>query len=296
MEEIKIRMEGFKVRADGSEDINYNAPDFPVRSGYSCLAIFPGFTAGCHWHRDFEMLLAVDNAMNYQVNGVRVPLRKGDAIFVNSGRLHFGYSEKGQECHYGYAVFHPEFLGYNSVIVSILERLESDSSPDYFVFKPEDADGRAAIEAIRFLCDHDTVQEALGVQSACAKLLNYVDRRSTSAALPPDPDWAIIRAMTGYIQVHYQETVHLDMIAEAGAVCRSRCCELFRRKLGVSPLVYVNRYRLEKACGLLRDGKSVTEAGFASGFQSASYFSETFRKFYGCTPSDYILKSRVNFE
>ena len=193
-------------------------------------------------------------------------------------------------------MFHPEFLGYNSVIVSILEQLASDSSPDYFLFTPEDEDGHAAIEAIRFLCDHDTLQEALAIQSTCARLLNIVYRRSASAALTPDPDWAMIRAMTGYIQAHYQETMKLEMIAEAGAVCRSRCCELFRRKLGVSPLVYVNRYRLEKACGLLRDGKSVTEAGFASGFQSASYFSETFRKFYGCTPSDYILKSRVNFE
>ena len=296
MDGIKVRMEGFKVRADGSEDVNYNAPDFPVRSGYSCLAIFPGFSAGCHWHRDFETLLAVDNDMNYQVNGVHVPLRKGDAIFVNSGRLHFGYSEKSQECHYGYAVFHPDFLGYNSVIVSILERLASDGNPDYFLFTPEDEDGHAAIEAIRFICDHDTVQEALAIQSACAGLLNRVYRRSASADLTPDPDWVIIRAMTGYIQAHYQETVQLSMIAEAGAVCRSRCCELFRRKLGVSPLVYVNRYRLEKACGLLRDGKSITEAGFASGFRSASYFSETFRKFYGCTPSDYILKSRDKIE
>lgn len=178
------------------------------------------------------------------------------------------------------------------MIVSILERLASDGSPDYFVFKPEDGEDRAAIEAIRFICDHDTIQEALAVQSACAGLLNRVYRRSASADLTPDPDWVIIRAMTGYIQAHYQETVKLEMIAEAGAVCRSRCCQLFKSKLGVSPLVYVNRYRLEKACGLLRDGKSVTEAGFASGFQSASYFSETFRKFYGCTPSDYILKSR----
>jgi len=227
---------------------------------------------------------------------VHVPLRKGDAILVNSGRLHFGYSEKGQECHYGYAVFHPDFLGYNSVIVSILERLASDGNPDYFLFTPEDEDGHAAIEAIRFICDHDTVQEALAIQSACAGLLNRVYRRSASDDLTPDPDWVIIRAMTGYIQAHYQETVQLSMIAEAGAVCRSRCCELFRCKLGVSPLVYVNRYRLEKACGLLRDGKSITDAGFSSGFQSASYFSETFRKFYGCTPSDYILKSRDRIE
>jgi len=46
-----------------------------------------------------------------------------------------------------------------------------------------------------------------------------------------DPDWTVIRQMTGYIQNHYHEKIRLEDIAAAGAVCRSKCCQLFSRKL-----------------------------------------------------------------
>ena len=38
--------------------------------------------------------------MDYSVNGLHVYLEQGDAIFVNSRRLHYGYSAVHQERHY----------------------------------------------------------------------------------------------------------------------------------------------------------------------------------------------------
>ena len=100
-------------------------------------------------------------------------------------------------------------------------------------------------------------------------------------------EWVILRKMTGYIQGHYAETVTLDQIAAAGAVCRNRCCILFRENLGCTPIEYATRYRLDKACELLLGGNSVTEAALSSGFHGASYFAEVFRRVYGKTPTQY---------
>ena len=111
---------------------------------------------------------------------------------------------------------------------------------------------------------------------------------SAKADHTPDPDWIVIRQMTGYIQNHYQEKIRLEHVAEAGIVCRSKCCQLFRDKLHTTPMNYVIRYRLEKACDLIRNGYSITDAAFSTGFQGTSYFSETFRKEYGFTPTAYV--------
>ena len=124
--------------------------------------------------------------------------------------------------------------------------------------------------------------------SACAGLLDEIRKRNIgSADHSADPDWAVIRSMVGYIQNHYQNRILLEEIAEAGAVCRSRCCQLFREKLHTTPMNYLIRYRLEKACNLIREGSSITDAAFSVGFQGLSYFSESFKKFYGTTPSQY---------
>ena len=281
-------MEELIVRKDGSEVLKYNAPDFPISTEYNCLSIFADYTAGCHWHRDYEALIALDGPMDYSVNGQHVRLEKGDAIFVNSGRLHYGYSEAHRECHYCYAVFHPELLGLTPAVASLLEQLNQDGSPDYWLLSAKSAEDQKIIDRIRFLCDHAGAREALTVIAACAWILDKMHRKCVAGKdHPADPDWAVIRKMTGYIQNHYSEKIRLEEIAIAGAVCRSKCCLLFRDRLHTTPMNYVIRYRLEKACDLIRSGHSITDAAFSSGFQGSSYFSESFRKQYGLSPSSY---------
>ena len=281
-------MEPLNIREDGSEVLEYNAPDFPISTAYADLVIFPDYAAGCHWHQDFEALITLDGDMDYQVNGQHVYLEKGDAIFVNGRRLHYGYSAAMQNRNYCYAVFHPELIGLTPAVASALERFSRDSSPDYWLLSARNEKDRQAIEQIHFLCDHADPKEALAVVSKCAALLEEMMNRSTdNAEHAIDHDWAVIRKMVGYIQIHYQDRILLEEIASAGAVCRSKCCQLFREKLHTTPMNYVIRYRLDKACDLIREGSSITDAAFSTGFQGLSYFSESFKKTFGIKPSQY---------
>lgn len=286
-------MQSFSIREDGSEILRYNAPDFPVRTGYSCLSVFAGYAAACHWHRDFEALIPLDGDMDYRVNGAHVHIRRGEAILVNSRRLHYGYSEKRRECRYCYLLFPPQLVAFLPAAAAQLEALSEDGGPDYWLLSPDREEDRESLRRIRFLCDHAHPREALAVQSACAGLMDDLCRRSAPAGRGADAEWALLRTMVGYIQTHYREPVFLADIAAAGAVCRSRCCRIFREKLHVSPLQYATQYRLEKACSLMRSGSGITDAAFAVGFGGVSYFSETFRKAYGVTPSHYLKTCRM---
>lgn len=50
----------------------------------------------------------------------------------------------------------------------------------------------------------------------------------------------------------------------------------------------IRNFRLHKAAGLLLKNKvSVSEACFSAGFNDLSYFSRTFKKQFGCSPSEY---------
>jgi len=284
-----IETETLDIREDGSEALKYNAPDFPISTAYADLAIFPDFAAGCHWHKDYEALIALDGDMDYRVNGRHVHLEKGDAIFVNSNRLHYGYSAERKNRNYCFAVFHPELLGLTPAVASAQERLARDSGQDYWLLSNADENDRPVIADIRFLCDHADPKEAVSVIAACASLISRIMARdSKNPDHATDPDWTIIRKMVGYIQNHYQDRILLEEIAAAGAVCRSRCCRLFREKLQTTPMSYVIRYRLDKACDLIREGSSITDAAFSVGFQGLSYFSESFKKIFGMKPSQYL--------
>lgn len=66
---------------------------------------------------------------------------------------------------------------------------------------------------------------------------------------------------------------------------------------GISPVELIRKIRVEYACRMIREGKyTLTEIGERSGFNSTSYFTVTFKKVAGCTPSEYSskLSSRGN--
>ncbi len=51
---------------------------------------------------------------------------------------------------------------------------------------------------------------------------------------------------------------------------------------------FLNTYRLEMSMDMLRNSDlSVTEIAYNCGFHGLSYFSEIFKKYKGCTPSEY---------
>ena len=60
---------------------------------------------------------------------------------------------------------------------------------------------------------------------------------------------------------------------------------------GMSPIELIRRIRVETASRFIREGRlSLLEVSERSGFNSSSYFSVTFKKVAGCTPSEYASK------
>lgn len=279
-----IAVAGFKVNPDGSEQVQYTMEDMPVRATGSSLSAVNGYAAACHWHDDFEMLTVPEGEMDYFVNGRHVHLKQGEGIFVNARRLHYGYSADEKDCRYRFIVFHPDTMSVVPSARDALEQFTSDSSADFWLF------GASSEEMLLFneLYASANAGNALLTLAKCAELTEAVRTHAERhESADPRAEWAILRKMTGYIQGHYAETVTLDQIAAAGAVCRNRCCILFRENLDCSPIEYATRYRLDKACELLRNGSSVTKAALSSGFNGASYFAEVFRRVYGKTPKQY---------
>jgi AraC family transcriptional regulator, melibiose operon regulatory protein len=120
----------------------------------------------------------------------------------------------------------------------------------------------------------------------CADVLSHVQQGT--GELADLTSWTAVWNMTGYIHQHYDQKLSLDDIAATGSVCRSRCCDLFTKYVGQTPNHYLIRFRIHKGCEMLRDTKrSICEIAIACGFQSASYFTYTFRKEMGLVPQQY---------
>src|SRR5690606_13080299 len=82
----------------------------------------------------------------------------------------------------------------------------------------------------------------------------------------------------------------LTQLATALSVSIHQASELLNVHLGVNFYDYLNRYRLEYACLLLRDPKCgfrIIDVAFESGFSNKNSFYRCFRAAYGQTPVEY---------
>lgn len=78
-----------------------------------------------------------------------------------------------------------------------------------------------------------------------------------------------------------------DVAAHVG-MNRSAFCVFFRRMAGRTFIDYLNAYRLETACRMLRStAMGVAEVCYAAGFNNVPYFNRVFRRAMGATPSEW---------
>ncbi len=101
----------------------------------------------------------------------------------------------------------------------------------------------------------------------------------------------VCKAMA-FIHERYAEPISReDMAGHVGVSARhlTRC---FHQEMGISPITYLNRYRIKQAKQLLEAGdKNITEIAAAVGFSSGNYFTDAFRRETGMSPRDYQRKA-----
>ncbi|HGM7335024.1 TPA: helix-turn-helix domain-containing protein [Stenotrophomonas maltophilia] len=111
---------------------------------------------------------------------------------------------------------------------------------------------------------------------------------SPAASLAPHQTAALQRALR-YVDDHLSQPLRVTELAEAACVSRFHLVRLFRSGTGASPLRYVRRRRIQRACELLPDAKQpMSSLAQQLGFFDQSHFVRSFRAETGCSPGQYL--------
>lgn len=282
-----------EIFSDLSERLHYNLADFPLYVRTGTLRQFNRYAAACHWHPDLEFILVLVGQMEYFVNGQTVHIDNGNGIFVNSKRLHYGFSNNMTDCSYIVVAVHPVLLGENTQAGKVyLDTKFGSVTDDFILLTPQSRWKQEALLLLNRIYDemYSDTRNPLRLLSQAASLCACVGDHIQQVSRDPADNqaWVVIWKMTGFIHEHYDNKMTLNDIASAGAVCRSKCCALFGRYIGQTPNTYLMRYRMQKSFEMLRGtNRSITEIAITCGFHSASYFSYVFRRETGLIPQDY---------
>jgi two-component system response regulator YesN len=91
-----------------------------------------------------------------------------------------------------------------------------------------------------------------------------------------------------YIAAHYGEELTLAQLAGALDVSESHLSHIFKKETGQTLNGYLTNYRIRQAMQRLGDCRSrVSEVAEQVGYRDVTYFSATFKKITGLSPSEY---------
>ena len=104
----------------------------------------------------------------------------------------------------------------------------------------------------------------------------------------------LVRKAMAYIHERYAEELTREDLARHVNASEGHLARCFRQETGMTPMAYLNRYRVNQAKTILTTtSRSITSIAMAVGFSDNNYFSRVFRQEVGCSPLAYRREHRV---
>jgi AraC-like DNA-binding protein len=98
----------------------------------------------------------------------------------------------------------------------------------------------------------------------------------------------LVIAVLAELGTRLDVATNLEQLAARTGFSPQHINRVFRRTLGVTPLRYLTRVRMERAAALLIHSELTVHAvARRVGYDDPYYFSRVFKQCYGCSPSKY---------
>ena len=106
------------------------------------------------------------------------------------------------------------------------------------------------------------------------------------------PTEKLAKLVAEYINRNYQDKITLSILSQKFECCNATLTNSFKKEYKMSIMSYICKVRLEKSREMLHNSrKSIKEISNECGFYDQNYFSKTFSKYYGISPTQFRTES-----
>ena len=135
--------------------------------------------------------------------------------------------------------------------------------------------------------DWDSFQDILTLRTLFQQLIELLCREYL-VPKPANSHGSYVRSALEYLSRNKAKRITLDDVADAIGVSKYHLAHQFKLYTQKSIMQVLMQMRLEEAWRMLRKGASISETAAACGFESLPYFSTSFKKRFGITPSQCV--------
>ena len=275
-----------ELRAHGTEK-------FPFQYNREEMQQFDEEKIEWHWHREFEFVKVMYGSVYCLIRTQQIQLEAGEGLFINARVVHS--IENCKDGAIANILFSSDLIAAETSVIydnCIRDFIESECS--HIVLRDASAWQEKILEKLEEIfeiCSHASFCELDMHIRVCNLWLLFCGHREELVKMEKLGislrSQSRLRKMMRYIEANYSQKLYLEDIAQAANISKSEAIRCFQMGMQISPVEYLNQYRLCQARFELETTEdSILHIAVAAGFDNSSYFTRIFKKTYGITPRE----------
>ena len=232
------------------------------------------------WHPAIEISRCVSGSGRIICNTISYDFNEGDVFVINSNTLH--------------SIVSDSHLLFDCLIIDESFFADIDIDIKALIFENsihDDAVSNLFVKAGDSFIDtkeHRTARIRFNILNLILHLCDNYSYVADEISVSKSSSVEMTKLAIGYINSHLTDKLTLDVLAKQTGLSKYYLCHEFKKVTNHTVISYINTCRCKKAAKLLMSGThSVHDICFACGFENLSYFTRTFKKYYGVSPSAY---------
>ena len=247
--------------------------------------------APLHYHSEFELLLATKGQLSVQTETALYQLSEGQGLFINANQLH-AIDAQGNGIHGFIAIVFDYRTLCHSGDILFTRYIHPLMNGQLQI------NHRLPQKICQIICKLNTIyhEENYGFEIEIKQQLLFIFQQLLKEATPTNfpisnSKSTLVKEVLNFIETNYYSPITLQDLSDYVHISREYLCRIFSQVSDVSPITYLNQYRINKSMELLLEtDKNITEIAGLCGFNHCSYFNKIFLQYVGCTPGEYRKK------
>lgn len=245
-----------------------------------------------HYHPEYEMVFVYEGTGRRHVGNHLSYYQDGDLVMIGANVPHagFGYDAIGE--HEEIVIqLNDDFLGtgfLNRPEMTDIKALFQRSMQGIHFFGQTKINIGNKLKKLRELSHFERLAELLQIFQLLATsnefvLLNAVETRYDFNL----KDQARLKRIYDFVAQEYHNPINIRAVANVANLTVPSFCNYFKKVMNLTFTDFVNEYRINQACKLLMEERSIVDVCFECGFSNVSYFSKVFKKIKNKSPMQF---------
>jgi len=253
-----------------------------------------------HYHPEYEIVCVLSGSGSRHVGNHFSNYEDGDLVLIGPNLPHAGFGLNSHGLHEEIVVQIKEDVLKNSVLsrpeMAIVSTLLEKSKYGICFKGPTKSYITKNLKKFLKLSPFDKLIELLRILHSMAISEDY-ELLNPSSALSnlTRKNNGRLQEILAYVEKHYNDDIDIKKAASIANLSIPSFCNYFKKLMNFTYTDFINQYRIQRACIMLQQEKTINEISFQCGFNNVTYFNKVFKTIMKKTPSEYKKESKLTW-